>query len=255
MRPLKVAKDTIVKSASRALDVLEFIGNAETAPSFPVIVRELAIPKSSLFNLLITLLDRDYLQFVDQERTRYGLGSRIGELARIKRRSEEAIERARPLLKHLCNALKETAGYYERRDNEVVCLAAEASLQPLQYTMQVGQRVRLYANSCGKALLASMPEAELAEYLKSLKPVAYTPKTLTSIEAIRRDLTTIRKTGIARSAEEYLPGIIAFAVVLKDRDTAVGAINVALPTVRFNQKLEQAIRRELRAAARKFASA
>jgi IclR family transcriptional regulator, acetate operon repressor len=249
---VKAGKDTNVKSAGRAFDVLEFVAKADTAPSFPVLVQELAIPKSSLFNLLATLVDREYLQFVNQDRNRYQLGPRIVELAQIIRRPESVVERARPLLKHLSNSLKETSGYYERRGYEVICLATQASHQPLQYAMQVGQRVRLYANSCGKALLASMPDAELKEYLKTLKPVPYTPKTMTSVEAIRRDLAKIRKLGISKSTEEYLPGIVAFAVVVRDQGTPVGAINVAVPIVRINRHLENAIQRELTSVARAF---
>jgi ABC-type hemin transport system ATPase subunit len=73
-------------------------------------VQEFAIPKSSLFNLLATLVDREYLQFVNQDRSRYQLGPRIVELAQIMRRPEIMIERTRPLLKHLSNSPKETSG-------------------------------------------------------------------------------------------------------------------------------------------------
>jgi DNA-binding IclR family transcriptional regulator len=73
-------------------------------------VQEFAIPKSSLFNLLATLVDREYLQFVNQDRSRYQLGPRIVELAQIMRRPESMIERTRPLLKHLSNSPKETSG-------------------------------------------------------------------------------------------------------------------------------------------------
>ena len=89
---------------------LEFVAKADTAPSIPVLVQEFAIPKSSLFNLLATLVDREYLQFVNQDRSRYQLGPRIVELAQIMRRPEIMIERTRPLLKHLSNSPKETSG-------------------------------------------------------------------------------------------------------------------------------------------------
>jgi DNA-binding IclR family transcriptional regulator len=75
---------------------------------------------------------------------------------------------------------------------------------------------------------------------------------MSSVEAIRRNLVSIRKSGISRSNEEYLPGIVALAVVVWDKDGPIGAINVAVPTVRFNRDLERAIQRELKSAAKKF---
>ena len=249
---MRIQKDTAVKGASRAFDVLEFVSKAGTAPTFPILVRELAIPKSSLFNLLATLVDRGYLQHINHNGNGYTLGPRIDELAHSMWRPENSIERIRPLLKHLSNVLNELSGYYERRGDEVVCLATEQGRQPLQYAMLVGQRVRLYANSPGKALLASMPEAELKSYLKSLKPLPYTSKTITSVAAIRKELQRTRRVGISKAVEEYLPGIGAFAVVIRDKGTPIGAVNVALPTLRLSRKLERAIRRELIAAARAF---
>jgi IclR family acetate operon transcriptional repressor len=197
-------------------------------------------------------LEREYLRFADTDRSRYRLGPRVAELAEVMRRPNSAVEKVRPVLKHLSDALNETSGYYEKRGDEVVCLATEPGRQPLRYAMEVGQRVRLYANSCGKALLAAMPAAELKDYFNTLKPIPYTPRTMSSVEAIRRNLVSIRKSGISRSNEEYLPGIVALAVAVWDKDGPIGAINVAVPTVRFNRDLERAIQRELKSAAKMF---
>jgi len=49
-----------VKSAVRAIDVLEYVAAAPEAPSFAQIGSDLEVPSSSLFYLLNTLKQRGY---------------------------------------------------------------------------------------------------------------------------------------------------------------------------------------------------
>jgi len=246
-------KDSNVKSASRAFDVLEFVSQSATPPSFAELCRALSIPKSSMFNMLSTLIDRQYLQFADERKTQYKIGSMILELAAVARQAESYTDRARPLLKVLSDALNETTGYYERRGDHVECLATETGKQSLTYTMNIGDRVRLYGNSSGKAILASLNERELDKYLKAAEFIPYTPKTLSSASAVRSEIAKIHKTGIAKAAGDYLPGITAFAVAVHDGDKLAGAISVAVPDIRFTKSLEEKIISQLNSVKRRFA--
>jgi DNA-binding IclR family transcriptional regulator len=246
-------KDNNVKSASRAFDVLEFVARSSTAPSFVDLCKALSIPKSSMFNMLSTLIDREYLQFADERQTQYKIGPMVTELAAGARKAESLTDRARPLLKVLSDVLNETTGYYERRGDHVECLATETGKQSLTYTMNIGDRVRLYGNSSGKAILASLSERELDHYLKTAKFIPYTPKTLGSAAAVRSEVVKIRKSGIAKAAGDYLPGITAFAVAVYDGDTLAGAISVAVPDIRFTKSLEEKIISQLNSVKRRFA--
>src|ERR1700744_1512587 len=69
-----------VKSADRAFDILEFVGDAAAPPTFSCLLSGLGIPRSSLFHLLNTLLARGYLE---QEAASggYRLGPGIRKLA------------------------------------------------------------------------------------------------------------------------------------------------------------------------------
>ena len=68
---------------------------------------------------------------------------------------------------------------------------------------------------------------------------AFTPATITAAEDLRREIATIRRTGIARTREEHTPGIqgIGRAVVIEGE--TLGAFSVAIPTARFDAGVER----------------
>src|SRR5690606_22838446 len=101
----------------------------------------------------------------------------------------------------------------------------------------------------GKAILAFMAEDDRAAYLARVRFVAITPKTLSSVTMLRKELLAVRKTGMAFSREEFTPGIVGMAMPLLDESGAVlGAINVAMPAVRFNARYQKQIAAHLEAA-------
>lgn len=66
----------IVRSVSRALDIIDFIANAEHAPSFMALQRNMGIPKSSLSNLLKELSCKEYIEY-DAEQKGYCVGRKL----------------------------------------------------------------------------------------------------------------------------------------------------------------------------------
>ena len=252
-RPTDARRETAaVKSASRALDILELVAHAGAPPNSTELSARLGIPKSSLSLLLATLVQRGYLEHVDQ-RGGYRLGLASERLAVQVTRARGSVERVVPLLRRLSGTLNETSGYYERRDDFIECVEMEPCNQALAFMMHIGERVRLYANSCGKAYLASLSQDELDQYLDRTELRPYTPTTITKAEELTRALDEIRQTGISRSFGEYIPGIVAVAVPLYEGGRFVGAFNVGLPESRYDTAMDEAIVRELQTAARQFA--
>jgi len=242
------------KSADRALDVLEFVAHASTPPTLPEMSQRLNIPRSSLSLLLGTLVRRAYLEHIDQ-RGGYRLGLASERLAVQVTRSRGAGERIVAVLRDVSARLNETSGYYERRDDFIECIETEACRQALAFTMHQGERVRLYANSCGKAVLAYMDPQELKEYLDRTELRPYTDSTTRRSPELMTQLAEIRKTGISRSFGEYISGIIAVAIPLFTDGKVVSAINVALPESRYNTEIDEAIVQQLHTAARKLKTA
>ncbi len=67
---------TIIRSVSRALNIIHFIAYAECAPSFMMIQRKTGIPKSSLSNLLKELSCEEYIVY-DAKKKTYSVGRKL----------------------------------------------------------------------------------------------------------------------------------------------------------------------------------
>ncbi|QCK86582.1 IclR family transcriptional regulator [Phreatobacter aquaticus] len=236
-----------VKSADRALDILEAVADAAEPPSFSRLMAELGIPRSSLFHLLNTLQSRGYL-VQDGATARYRLGQRIGQLAeRVGGPPLAAI--VLPHLGQLSRAVNETSGFYVRAGDGIEAIASAASSQALAYTMKVGEKAPLYAVSAGKLWLAHMPPDEVAAYLERVSFEEITANTIRSKDRLRDEIAAARRDGFAYSREEFTPGITGIATAVTAGGRIVGALNLAVPTARFSQSQEAVFRRQMASTA------
>jgi DNA-binding IclR family transcriptional regulator len=242
---MKLEAPAPVKSADRVFDLLEFVSDAPEPPGFSQLLAGLGIPRSSLFHLLNNLLARGYL--VQAASGGYRLGPAVRRLAeRLAGPSLATL--VQPFLRQLSADLNETAGFYVRACDMVETLASVAGNQPLAFTMRVGVRAPLYAVSAGKVLLAQLPAGEFAAYLARVAFEPITPATLRSTAMLADQIAAARADGFAYSRDEFTPGITGIAIAVGDRDGVIGALNLAVPSVRFTPEREAAFRRELRTA-------
>ena len=243
----------VVKSAIRAIDVLEYIAAAKKPPFFAEIVSALGIPNSSLFYLLNTLIQRGYLR-QNGNKGSYMLGPSLVVLANAVTRVSWA-RLIEPLVGSVWKELKETTSYFERRGDEMECMIvklAEHSLIPIH---RVGQRSPMYVFSGGKIFLADMGEPELDAYLKRTKLERLTPNTLTTKATVKREIAKVSQMEFAISREEHSVGTIGISVGLRNGGELIGTLGVAVPAVRFNSKIEEQITSTLKATAPEFAAA
>ncbi len=232
------APSSQVKSATRTLDIIEFIVTQDRPIAAHRIAHALGIPVSSLSYLLATLLDREYLV---REGRRYKPGP---GLDRLQARSTPftLADAVAPLVRTLRVQLNETASFFIRAGWEVEPIATETSEHALRYAISTGTRSPMHALAAGKALLASLDDDELDRYFAETKLEALTPHTCTSKSKLRKEIAGIRRTGVSFSREEFLLGIDAVACLVGGRNgEALGALSVALPTVRHCADMEHKI--------------
>ncbi|HWW66046.1 MAG TPA: IclR family transcriptional regulator [Sphingomonadaceae bacterium] len=242
-----------VKSAARALDVLEYVARMETPPTFAGLASSLRIPKSSLSNLLATLVDRHYL-IHEGARGGYRAGPGIERLTHAFWRSTTLVDRIETVLADLRDELGETAGYSERRGDEVEVIATQPGKRPLVYMLRVGARTPMHRVSTGKILLATLEDSEIDAYADRTDFSVRTRFGISTREELHRDIAEIRATGIARSRGEVIEDVVGMATALRLNGEVMGAICVALPASRYDERLDADIATALRAAALRFDS-
>jgi IclR family acetate operon transcriptional repressor len=226
-----------VKSATRTLDIIEYVVAHNRALVAQEIAVALGIPVSSLSYLLGTLVDRGYLA---REGRRYSAGPGLQRL-QASPGGFSLAERAAPLVRTLRVQLNETTSFFVRTEWDVEAIVTETSEQALRYAVPTGARLPMHALASGKALLAALPDEELDRYFAETERQRFTPDTVTGEKALRRQLAEIRRTGFAVTDEEFSLGIRGVGRVVTIGGEPVGALSVAVPKARFDESMQRRV--------------
>jgi DNA-binding IclR family transcriptional regulator len=247
----RLSETISVKSADRVLNVLEALSGAPY--SFSELSNELAIPRSSLSQLLRNLANRGYVTH-DESASRYRLGDKVRDLvARAGPRQLSQV--VAPHVEEACRALRETCAFYQRADDDARVVSTQSGNQALRYSMRLGDQAPLHAISAGRAILAALPAPAREAYLAGVRPVRFTEETVTDVGKIRALINEAIAVGFAYSVEEYTKGVVGIARAVVAGDRVIGAVNFAVPTARFGRQLELDAQRILARTAQAIALA
>ncbi|WP_256370435.1 IclR family transcriptional regulator [Roseomonas sp. AR75] len=251
-----MGRASLVKSATRALDVLELLAATPDAMSHGDIARALRIPKSSLTDLLGTLEQRHYVTREGSgtaERMR--LGPAVLALAGVLLRRTDVTRIAQPVVAALMTRTNESAALVVRQGTEVVVVCKENCNHPILYSLQLGERGPVNASAGGKAILGMLPAEEVDAILASGPLPRLTPRTITDPAVLRRELAAVARDGVAFSREEMIEGIVALGhAVLDATGRPCAGLSVGVPKVRFTRDKERLLTEALRAAAADISS-
>jgi DNA-binding IclR family transcriptional regulator len=227
-----------VKSADRVFDLFELLAPRREGLSHTEIAEALEIPKSSLTQLLKTATHRGYITYEPKEKC-YRLGSRFADIAGWPTIEQDLVAQAAAVLEEVTASTQESSALNVFSGDMAKVVATVSSSQRLVSHMRLGDLAPLYATSGGKILLAHLSEELLDEYIGRVNFQAFTPATLRTVKELRKQLIQIREEGVARSLQEFTPGIVGVAtIVLSKSGTPLASVNVAMPAVRHTAELE-----------------
>jgi DNA-binding IclR family transcriptional regulator len=233
-----------VKSADRVLTILDLLAERD-ALTFSEIVAALSLPKSSVHNLLATMIDRDYVEYDAAAKT-YGLGIRVWQIGRARRDVEHLRTVLKPLMDQLRERTEETVQLARLEGADAVYLEISESPHPMKLSSTPGVRLPAHASGIGKVLLAALDPADARTRLESTTLQAFTPQTLTDVEAIVRELVRVRQRGYGTDDEEFAIGCRCTAMPVRDGSgQVVAAISVSIPTPRWSREVAANARRAL----------
>ena len=225
---------TGVKSAERALDLMEYLATRRSGATFPDIVADLGVPKSSLHGLLGTLVNRGWI-YLDEESRRYRIGMRVWETAQSFVYLDSLVHRAEPHLRSARDELNETVQLAVLDGIDNVYVAKVEADHPLRLVSRVGMRLPAYATGLGKVLLAYVDPRDLAARFKGVTMQAFTPHTISTFEQLYERIQAIRECGFGEDDGEYTVGVFCVAVPVRDGSgRVVAAMSCSLPRVRLD---------------------
>jgi IclR family transcriptional regulator, acetate operon repressor len=240
-------------AAVRAFRVLETLAEAGHPLSMTELVGALGLPKQTVHRILVQLIDAWLV-------TR-GAGDRLYECSpRVRALAVNVLMHAGPaaarhaLLEQLVAKVGETCNLTMLAGNDVVYVDRVETEWPLRMHLQAGSHVPLHCSASGKLLLSFMPKERRERLIETLPLRAYSERTITDREALRRELAATRRRLLAINDQEHLQGLIAIAVpVMLDRNRACAAIAVQAPVGRLSLDDLLAFVPDLRVAAEETA--
>jgi len=219
-------------AAVRAFRVLETLAEAGRPLTMTDLVNALGLPKQTVHRILVQLIDA-WLVTRNAASKRYECSPRVRMLAlNVLMHAGPAAAR-HVLLEQLVGRIGETCNLTMLSGNDVIYVDRVETEWPLRVHLQPGSHVPLHCSASGKLLLSFLPKERRDRVIDTLPLRAYSERTITDRDALRRELATTRRRQLAINNEEHLRGLIAIAVpVMLDRNRACAAIAVQAPVGR-----------------------
>jgi len=197
----------------RLFALLEVIAAKDQRYALQDLVEATGLPKPTQHRMLQQLENAGLLQREGDSRL-YGIGTRLRRLAENLLLNDSHHGARHTVLRQLVEEIGESCNLTALSGSEVVYLDRVETAAPLRFYLHPGSRVPVHCSASGKVFLAQMSPAQRRRLLANAKLEAYTPKTLTALDALEREVQRVRKEGYAFDAEEFLPGLLCIAVLV-----------------------------------------
>ena len=188
-------------AVERALGMLEAVAQEPEGLSNAEISRKLQIPKSSASYILRTLEKQNYLNR-DTHTGKYRVGLKILSLSRGALSGIDVREVARPIMRHLVDKTNLTCHLAILDGPEAVYIEKVEPTGFIRMDTWVGRRMRVHATSVGKALVAHIAQERLEKMIAERAMEKRTPKTITTLPRLLKELEKVRTLGYAVDDEE-----------------------------------------------------
>ncbi len=164
---------------------------------------------------------------------RFYLGTKVIELAGSFLTKSDLRTESQAIMNELAEKTGETIHLAVPSGAEVVYIAKIESRHALGMSSHIGSRLPMFCTSLGKSILA-FSQPEVLESILSQELQARTPHTITSAEALRAELVTVRSQGFALDNEENEPGICCVGAPVLDYSwMPIAAISISGPCERM----------------------
>lgn len=221
-----------IRSVERALEVLMCFSNKTPMLSMTEISEMVGLNKSTVHRLLATLEGKRFVER-NPDTGLYRPGIRFIQIAYLTIDHNDLKRVATPFMNSLCEQYRENVNLSILDEANVVYVEVVESEQRIKLAATPGQHLPAFCTASGKAILAFMPEKEVAKILEIGMP-KYTSSTIISPESFFVGISKTRERGFAISEQEFEDGINAVAApIFNDEQEPIASVSIAGPAYRF----------------------
>ncbi|MEV6301203.1 IclR family transcriptional regulator [Actinoplanes sp. NPDC051861] len=228
----------VVPAVSRALDILElFLDRAEL--SAREVIERLDLPRTTVHELLVTLVDRSYLISVPGQPVRYRLGMPVFQLGAAFAGRLDLVREAQGVAREVAASCDEAVHVAVLDGADVVYLVKVDSTHPVRMVSGVGLRLPAHCTAVGKVLLAGLDRVVLDALLNRGDLPGMTPASLTDPDRLRAHLDRVRVDGVATDVGESDTAMRCVGAPVRDHTGAVVAgMSVSAPIIRWTPQAQ-----------------
>ena len=239
-------------SAERSLRVLSLVASEGRALTLADLAAQLALPKGTTHRICSQLMATGFLARDIDDRS-FVVGPALRRLAFDTLNHGVVRGQRHDVLSDLVREVGETCNFTTLDGGQVLYLDRVEAQWPLRLSLEVGSHVPLHCTASGKLLLAYLPAKTRDKLISGTTLAPMTGNSITSVDALHAECEAIAGRGYACDDEEFIRGLVAVAVPVRDAAGAVRAgIAIHAPTARMS--LDEALGRldALRRAAQRM---
>jgi len=230
--PNNRAGDGKNQSLTRALTLLARLSETPSGLSLTDLSYQLGMPTATVHRLLSTFEEFDFVE-QDTEQGLWFVGLKAFTVGNAFLHRRDIVASARPHMQALVEQCGETVNLGVIDAGEAVFISQVESREMMRMIVRLGSRSPIHASGVGKALLANMPEQQLARILQQRGLARYTERSIDNAAQLRAELQRIRQLGYALDDEEHAIGLRCVASAIFDENgQALAAISLSGPKAR-----------------------
>ncbi len=211
-------KNSSNQSIDRMFSIIEVMASSGKPMRLNEIAERSGVAASTAMRILNALCDNGYAS-QNEETYLYSLSYKFIWIGSQIRESLTLNKLLRPYLDEISRRLNLSCALGTLNDIAVTYVdEVIATQQMLRVYHHLGQAHPLYANACGKLFLSSFSKADLNRYYRQTQLTPFTPRTLSTRDALEKDLARIRECGYSVNDEERILGMRCVAVPLLSSD-------------------------------------
>lgn len=242
-------RDETIQSLVRGLAVIRSFDSSHRRQTITDVAGRTGLTRAAARRFLITLCE---VGLARTDGKYYELTPAVLEIGQAYLSAASELEVVQDVLRGLTLEFDESASAAMLDGADIIYVArSPARHRIMTIGLGLGTRLPAHATSMGQALLSLLGPRELEVYFAVAELTAFTDRTLTSRQALRRRLEEVRSLGYALASEELEIGLRSIAVPVPGRNSrAHMAINLSAQagrvsaedmTARFLPALKRAV--------------
>jgi DNA-binding IclR family transcriptional regulator len=224
-----------LQALDRAFAVLDLLSSSSAPMGLAEIAAALDLHKSTAHRFLMVL---ERHRIVERTPTgKFRLGLRLSDFGSRAIEQYDLRDRAQLHLKTLVAEVEETAHLCILEKTHMVYIDKQEPERTIRMISRVGASSPIHCTAVGKAILATMSRPRVEEMLQAVQLERFTRRTMTSREALLKELDRTSRRGYAVDDEEREEGVrCAGMAILDGRGEAVAAVSISGPSFRVTMQ-------------------